>query len=195
MSVVMMMMMMKMMRWMGRRRIDRRGRRNVNPAGSRRPNASADSTVSGRSWRWRGRRWRDQRVVGSSTAAGVRRLSTLYSHHLKDLTSFESRTRQKYNRATDVSALDAYHVRKFIVAKVRNISRLLLPRIPDDRIRKIVLLYSHLSSGHNVRNYVLGLSILIDPVRPLTNSHHVQALLEDLVVPRLQLNWIFITWI
>lgn len=84
-----------------------------------------------------------------------------------------------------MSALDANHIRELVVAEVRNVARLLLPGIPHDGVGKIVLLYAHLSAGNDVRDDVLRLRVLVDPVGPLAHRDDVAAFLEDLVVPSL----------
>lgn len=84
-----------------------------------------------------------------------------------------------------MAALDAYHVGKFIVAEVRNVARLLLPGIPDDRVRKVVLLHAHLSTGNNIRDDVLRLRVVVDPVGPFAHRDDVATFLEDLIVPSL----------
>lgn len=84
-----------------------------------------------------------------------------------------------------MTTLDTNHIRKLIITKVRYIACFLLPRIPNDGIGKIVLLNPHFSSGNHIRDYVLRLRVLIDPVGPLTDRHNVATLLEDLVVSRL----------
>jgi len=85
-----------------------------------------------------------------------------------------------------VTALDAYHVWELVVAKVRNVARLLLPGVPDDGVGEVVLLHAHLPTGNDVCDDVLRLRILIDSVGPLAHRDNVAALLEDLVVPGLQ---------
>ena len=84
-----------------------------------------------------------------------------------------------------MSALDAYHVRKFIVAEVRDVTRLFLPRIPNDRVRKVVLLHAHFPTGNDIRDDMLRLRILIDSVGPFAHRDDVAAFLVNLVVPSL----------
>lgn len=84
-----------------------------------------------------------------------------------------------------MATLDAYHVRKFIVAEVRNVARLFLPGIPDDRVGKIVLLHAHFPTGNDIRDDMLRLRVLVDPVGPFAHRDDVAAFLEDLVVPSL----------
>lgn len=84
-----------------------------------------------------------------------------------------------------MAALDAYHIGKFVVAEVRDVARFLLPGIPNDRVGKVVLLHAHLPTGNDVRDDMLRLRVLVDPVGPFAHRHDVAALLEDLVVPSL----------
>lgn len=81
-----------------------------------------------------------------------------------------------------MSALDANHIWKLVITKIRYIPCLVLPRIPNYSIGKIVLLHSHLSSGNHIRNDMFRLRILVDPVRPFADRDDVTTLLEDLVV-------------
>lgn len=85
-----------------------------------------------------------------------------------------------------MSAFDAYHVRELVVAEIRDVARLLLPGIPDDGVGKVILLHPHFPAGNDIRNDMLRLRVLIDPVGPLAHRHDVAALLEDLVVSGLR---------
>jgi len=85
-----------------------------------------------------------------------------------------------------VTTLDAYHVWELVVAKVRNVARLLLPGIPHDGVGEVVLLHAHLPAGNDVRDDVFRLRVLVDSVGPLAHRDNVAALLEDLVVSGLQ---------
>lgn len=87
-----------------------------------------------------------------------------------------------------MAALDTYHVREFVVAEVRDVARLLLPGIPDDRVGKVVLLHAHLPTGNDIRDDMLRLRVLVDSVGPFTHRDDVAAFLEDLVVPSLRMN-------
>lgn len=84
-----------------------------------------------------------------------------------------------------MSTLDAYHVRKFVVTEIRDVARLLLPRIPNDRVGKVVLLHAHFPTGNDIRDDMLRLRVLIDPVGPFAHRDDVAAFLVNLVVPSL----------
>lgn len=84
-------------------------------------------------------------------------------------------------------ALDAYHVGEFVVTKVGYVACLLLPGIPHDGVGEVVLLHAHLPAGHDVRDDMLRLRVLVDPVGPFAHRHDVAAFLEDLVVPGLRI--------
>lgn len=84
-----------------------------------------------------------------------------------------------------MSAFDAYHVRKFVVAEIRDVACLLLPGIPHDGIGKIVLLHAHLSTRNDVRDDMLRLRVLVDSVGPFAHRDNIAAFLKDLVVPNL----------
>lgn len=84
-----------------------------------------------------------------------------------------------------MSALNTYHVRKFIITKIWNVTCFLLPWIPDDCVREIVLLHSHFPTGNDICDDMLWLRVLIDSVSPFTYCNYVTTFLEDLVVSSL----------
>lgn len=53
------------------------------------------------------------------------------------------------------------------------------------RIGKIVLVQSHLPAGHHVGDHMLLRRVLIDPVCPLIDGHHLASLLIERILPRL----------
>lgn len=86
-----------------------------------------------------------------------------------------------------MSALDAYHVRKFIVTEIWNVPRLLLPGIPDYGVGEVIFLHSHFPAGNDIRNDMLWLRVLVDPVCPFAYCDNVATFLKDLVVSSLQM--------
>lgn len=81
--------------------------------------------------------------------------------------------------------LHADHIRILVIAKVAHLARLVQPRIPDDRVRKVVLLQPHLPPRHHVRYDMLLGRVLVHSVRPLVHRDDVAALLVDRAIARL----------
>ena len=74
--------------------------------------------------------------AASSASCGV----FLLLHHLQYLTSFEGGAGHEGDGLADVAALHADHVGVLVVPEVGDLLRLLQPRVPDHRVRKVVLL-------------------------------------------------------
>ena len=64
-------------------------------------------------------------------------------HHLQYLTSFEGGAGHEGDGLADVAALHADHVGVLVVPEVGDLLRLLQPRVPDHRVRKVVLLQTN----------------------------------------------------
>ena len=98
---------------------------------------------------------------------------------MQDLTSFEGRAGHERDRRGDVAGLDADHVGILVVAKVRDLLGLVHPGVPDHRIREVVLLNPHLSTGNHIGDDVFRRCIGVDPVCPLANHDNVPAFLGE----------------
>ena len=109
----------------------------------------------------------------------------VHEAHLEDLAGFEGSSRQQHHGTGHVSCLHADHVGVLVVSEVTHLPRLVQPRIPDDRVREVILLQAHLPAGHYVGHNVLRRCVLVDPIGPLVDRHHVSALLVDRALPRL----------
>ena len=81
--------------------------------------------------------------ISSADAASCWGLPSRHSyslHHLQYLTSFEGGAGHEGDGLADVAALHADHVGVLVVPEVGDLLRLLQPRVPDHRVRKVVLL-------------------------------------------------------
>lgn len=106
-------------------------------------------------------------------------------HHLQYLAGLEGGAGQQYDGRGDAACLHAHHVRELVVAEVRDLFRVLRPWVPDHSIREVVLLYPHLASADDVGDDVLLHRVLVDPVRPLVDGHHLARLLVHGAFPSL----------
>lgn len=84
-----------------------------------------------------------------------------------------------------MARLHADHVRIFVVAKVGHLPRLVQPRIPNDRVRKVILLQTHLPARDHIRDDVLLRSVLVDSIGPLVDRNYISALLINRPLPSL----------
>ena len=62
-----------------------------------------------------------------------------------------------------MATIDTNHVGMLIITEIFHLLGLLIPGVPDDCVRKVVFLYSHLSAGYNIGYNVLVWSVNVNP--------------------------------
>ena len=90
-------------------------------------------------------------------------MHTRHLHNLQYQTSFVRLVGQQRDRGGDVAAVHADHVGVLIIPEVGHLLCALVPRVPDHRVREVVLLNPHLAPRHHVRHDVLVRCVDVNP--------------------------------
>ena len=90
-------------------------------------------------------------------------MHTRHLHNLQYQTSFVRLVGQQRDRGGDVAAVHADHVGMLVVPEVGHLLCALVPRVPDHRVREVVLLDPHLAPRHHVRHDMLVRRVDVNP--------------------------------